>query len=103
MAGDYPSNDFAITEDGVVRRVVHLPSGMTIATTRAPRDPLAVSSRYTIETEGSGAHYPQEIDCPGGAAASSRLGDAQVWTRVAPRLTEGLGRAHKIAISAAVP
>jgi len=61
MAGDYPSNDFAITEDGVVRRVVHLPSGMTIATTRAPRDPLVVSSRYTIETEGSGAHYPQEI------------------------------------------
>jgi hypothetical protein len=61
MAGDYPSNDFAITEDGVVRRVVHLPSGMTIATTRSPRDPLAVSSRYTIETEGSGAPYPQEI------------------------------------------
>jgi hypothetical protein len=61
MAGDYPSADFAITEDGVVRRVVHLPSRMTIATTRAPRDPLAVPSRYTIETEGSGAHYPQEI------------------------------------------
>jgi len=61
MVGDYPSSDFAITEDGLVRRVVHVPSGMTIATTRAPRDPLAVSSRYTVETEGSGAHYPQEI------------------------------------------
>ena len=72
MAGDYPSNDFAITEDGVIRRVVHLSSGMTIATTRAPRDPLAVSSRYTIETEGSGAHYPQEI-------AQAALRHLRVW------------------------
>ena len=72
MAGDYPSTDFAITEDGVCRRVVHLPSGMTIATPRAPRDPLAVSSRCTIETEGSGAHYPQEI----GQAALRHL---RVW------------------------
>jgi hypothetical protein len=61
MAGDYPSSDFAITEDGVVRRVVHTPSGMTIVTNRAPRDPVAVSSTYRIETEGSGSHYPQEV------------------------------------------
>jgi hypothetical protein len=72
MTGDYPSTDFAITEDGVVRRVVHLPSGMTIAMTRAPRDPLAVSSRYTIETEGSGAHYPPEI-------AQAALRHLRVW------------------------
>ena len=72
MTGDYPSTDFAITEDGVIRRVVHLSSGMTIATTRAPRDPLAVSSRYTIETEGSGAHYPQEI-------AQAALRHLRVW------------------------
>ena len=71
MVGDYPSNDFAITEDGVVRRVVHSPSGMTIVT-RAPHDPLAVSSRYTIETEGSGAHYPQEI-------AQAALRHLRVW------------------------
>ena len=61
MAGDYPSSDFAITEDGVVRRVVHTPSGMTIVTNRAPRDPVAVSSTYRIETEGSGSHYAQEV------------------------------------------
>jgi hypothetical protein len=72
MAGDYPSSDFAITEDGAVRRVVHTPSGMTIATRRALRDPLAVSSRYTIETEGSGAHYPQEI-------AQAALRHLRVW------------------------
>ena len=72
MAGDFPSTDFAITEDGAVRRIVHLPSGMTIATTRAPRDPLTVSSRYTIETEGSGAHYPQEI-------AQAALRHLRVW------------------------
>jgi hypothetical protein len=61
MAGDYPSTDFAITEDGVVRRVVHVPSGLTIVTTRMPRDPVTVSSAYTIEAEGSGNHYPQEV------------------------------------------
>jgi hypothetical protein len=72
MAGDYPSNDFAITDDSVVRRGVHLPSGRTIATLRAPRDPLAVSSRYTIETQGSGAHYPQEI-------AQAALRHLRVW------------------------
>jgi hypothetical protein len=72
MAGDYPSIDFAITEDGAVRRVVHLPSGMTIVTARVPRDPIAVPSRYTIETEGSGAHYPQEV-------AQAALRHLRVW------------------------
>jgi hypothetical protein len=72
MAGDYPSSDFAITEDGVVRRVVHVPSGMTIAMTGASRDPLAVSSRYTIEIEGSGVHYPQEV-------AQAALRHLRVW------------------------
>jgi hypothetical protein len=61
MAGDYPSTDFEIMEDGVVRRIVHTPSGMTIMTTRAPRDPVAVSSAYTIEAEGSGGQHPQEV------------------------------------------
>ena len=72
MAGDYPSADFTITEDDAVRRVVHLPSGMTIATTRAPRDPLAVSSTYTIETESTGIHHPQEI-------AQAALRHLRVW------------------------
>jgi hypothetical protein len=57
----YPSSDFTITEEGAMRRVVRVPSALTIVMTRTPRDPLAVSSRYTIEIEGSGAHYPQEI------------------------------------------
>jgi hypothetical protein len=61
MAGDYPSIDFAITEESAVRRVIHVPSGMTIVTPRVPRDPVAVSSAYTIEAEGSGTHHPQEI------------------------------------------
>jgi hypothetical protein len=72
MAGDYPSTDFAITEDGVARRVVHLPSGMTIVTKRAPRDPIAVSSAYTVEIEGSGGYYPQEV-------AQAALRHLRVW------------------------
>jgi hypothetical protein len=72
MAGDYPSGDFAITEEGVIRRVIHMPSGMTIVTTRMPRDPVAVSSAYAIEAEGSGSHYPQEI-------AQAALRHLRVW------------------------
>jgi hypothetical protein len=72
MAGDYPSTDFAITEDGVVCRVVHVPSGMTIVTTRVPHDPVAVSSAYTIEAEGSGSQHPQEV-------AQAALRHLRVW------------------------
>jgi hypothetical protein len=72
MAGDYPSADFAITEDGAVRRVVHVPSGMTIATIRVPRDPVAVPSACTIEAEGSGSYHPQEI-------AQAALRHLRVW------------------------
>jgi hypothetical protein len=88
MAGDYPSSDFAVSEDGVVRRVVHVPSGMTIATTRVPQDPLAVSSRYTIETEGIGAHYPQEI-------AQTAMRHLRVWVmRKYGQRRRGLRGAH---------
>jgi hypothetical protein len=59
-------------------------SGMTIMTIRAPRDPVAVASAYTIEVEGSGGHHPQEV-CPGGAPTSSRLVDAQIRERAAPQ------------------
>jgi hypothetical protein len=72
MAGDYPSIDFAITEDGAVRRVVHMPSGMSIVTTGVPRDPVAVSSAYRIEAEGSGSQYPQEV-------AQAALRHLRVW------------------------
>jgi hypothetical protein len=72
LAGDYPSADFAITEDAVVRRVVHLPSGMTIVLTRVPRNPMAVPSANTIEAEGSGSHYPPEI-------AQAALRHLRVW------------------------
>jgi hypothetical protein len=72
MAGDYPSSDFTITEEGAIRRVVHVPSGMAIVMTRTLRDTLAVSPRYTIEIEGSGAHYPQEI-------AQAALRHLRVW------------------------
>lgn len=72
MAGDYPSSDFAISEEGTVRRIVHTPSGMTIVTALVPRDPVAVSSTYTIEETGSGGHYPQEI-------AQAALRHLRVW------------------------
>ena len=71
MAGDYPSTDFAITEDGAVRRVVHGPSGMTIVTTRLPRDPVAVPSAYTLEVEESGSKLL--------SGASGELSGAARW------------------------
>jgi hypothetical protein len=72
MAGDYPSTDFAITEDGVARRVVHMPSGMTIVTTRVSRDSVAVLLAYTIEAEGSGSQHPHEV-------AQAALRHLRVW------------------------
>jgi len=72
MAGDYPSTDFEMSEDGAVRRVVHVPSGMTIVTPRASLDPVAVSSAYTIEAEGSGTYHPQEV-------AQAALRHLRVW------------------------
>jgi hypothetical protein len=72
LAGDYPSTDFAISEDGAVRRVVHMPSGMTIVTPRVLHNPVTVSLTYTIEVEGSGSHYPQEV-------AQAALRHLRVW------------------------
>jgi hypothetical protein len=45
---------------------------MTIVTARALRDPVAVSSAYTVEVTGSGSHYPQEI-------AQAALRHLRVW------------------------
>ena len=61
MTGDYPSTDFEISENSGVRRVVHVPSGMTIVAPRVSRGPVAVSSAYTIEAEGSCIYHPQEV------------------------------------------
>jgi hypothetical protein len=72
LAGDYPSTDFAISEDGLVRRIVHLPSGLTIVTTGVRRDPMAVSLEYTIDAGGSGSHFPKEI-------AQAALRHLRVW------------------------
>jgi hypothetical protein len=72
MAGDYPSIDFEILEDGAIRRVIHVPSGMTIMTARVSRDPVAVSSACTIEAEGSGIYHPQEV-------AQAAMRHLRVW------------------------
>jgi hypothetical protein len=60
MGGDYPSSDFQIMEDGGLRRVVHIPTGMTIESSRLPADPILVSSTYTVEFAG-GVDRPGEV------------------------------------------
>lgn len=60
MGGDYPSSEFEISEEGDVRRVVHLPTGIMIETMRSSRDPISVSNRYTVEGADS-VTRPQEI------------------------------------------
>ena len=52
MGGDYPSSDFEITEDRGVRRVFHIPTGITIESDRSRADPISVSSAYKVEFEG---------------------------------------------------
>ena len=49
MAGDYPSADFEILEEGAIRRVVHLPTGLMLETVRTGVDPIAVSAAYRVE------------------------------------------------------
>jgi hypothetical protein len=53
MGGDYPSTDFHITVDGGVRRIVHIPTGMTIGSNRLPADPILVSSTYIIRSSST--------------------------------------------------
>jgi hypothetical protein len=53
MGGDYRSSDFAVTEDGGIRRIVHVPAGMTIESDRLPTAPMVVSnSRATSPALG---------------------------------------------------
>ena len=49
MGGDYPSADFHIMEDGALCRVVHVPSGMTVETTRLPANPIVMSSAIRVD------------------------------------------------------
>jgi hypothetical protein len=49
MSGDYPSADFEIGDEGGIRRVLHLPTGMLLETGRLPADPVAVSRNYTLQ------------------------------------------------------
>jgi len=48
MNGDYPSTDFEIVDEGAIRKVLHLPTGMLLETGRLRADPIAVSAAYTL-------------------------------------------------------
>ena len=48
MTGNYPGTDFEIVDEGSVRKVHHLPTGMRIETGRLRADPIAVSAAYTL-------------------------------------------------------
>jgi hypothetical protein len=48
MKGDYPSTDFEIVDEGGIRKVLHLPSGMLIETGQLRADPVAVSGAYRL-------------------------------------------------------
>jgi hypothetical protein len=53
MAGNYPSADFEIVDEGGTRKVLHLPTGMLLATGRSRADPIAVSADYTLLYDGN--------------------------------------------------
>jgi hypothetical protein len=71
MGGDYPSTDFHMMEEGGIRRVVHIPTGMTIQSNRLPADPILVSSTYTVEFEA-------DVDRPG-EVTQAGLRHLRVW------------------------
>ena len=48
MTGDYPSTDFEIIDEGGIRKVLHVPTGMLLETRRLRADPVAVSAAYTL-------------------------------------------------------
>jgi hypothetical protein len=73
MGGDYPSADFAISEEGEFRRVIHLPTGMVIEARRVRRDPVAVSREFRLEVEDRPTSYhPQGV-------AQAALRHLRVW------------------------
>ena len=48
MTGNYPSTDFEIVDEGSIRKVLHLPTGMLLQTCRLRADPIAVSADYIL-------------------------------------------------------
>ena len=46
--GDYPSADFEIVDEGSIRKVLHLPTGVLLETGRVRTSPIAVSADYTL-------------------------------------------------------
>jgi hypothetical protein len=72
MAGDYPSTDFAISEDAAVRRIAHLPSGITIVTPRVEGDPAGVSRVFNVQAGGTSGAHPDEV-------AQAALRHLRVW------------------------
>lgn len=60
MNGDYPSTDFQIVDEGDIRKVLHLPTGMLLETGRLRADPIAVSAAYTLVYDADVAR-PAEI------------------------------------------
>lgn len=71
MPSDYPSADFEIFDDGAIRRVMHLPTGMTIETDRLPLDPIAVPAMYRLQ-------YHDTVARPG-EVTQAALRHLRVW------------------------
>ena len=71
MSGDYPSTDFEIAEEGGVRKVVHVPTGMQLETGRMQSNPIAVSAAYTLL-------YDQDVARPG-EIVQAALRHLRVW------------------------
>jgi hypothetical protein len=71
MNGDYPSADFEIIDEGGVRKVLHVPTGVLIETGRMRSDPIAVSASYTLL-------YDEDVDRPG-EIVQAALRHLRVW------------------------
>jgi hypothetical protein len=71
MNGDYPSADFQIVDEGGIRKVLHLPTGVLLETGRMRADPIAVSSTYTLA-------YGAEVDRPA-EIVQAALRHLRVW------------------------
>ena len=71
MNGDYPSTDFEIVDEGGVRKVLHVPTGMLLETGRLRADPIAVSAAYTLL-------YDDDVARPG-EIVQAALRHLRVW------------------------
>ena len=71
MNGDYPSTDFEIVDEGAIRKVLHLPTGMLLETGRLRADPIAVSTAYTLV-------YDADVDRPA-EIVQAALRHLRVW------------------------